>query len=128
MTTPSSSTTGLSNVNEIFAGAGSLTTKDTTNTLGSTIDLQSSVVASETLTPINVRQYVHGYKTDSNTDIFLGCSYNSQDITVTAAGIGTDFNNGHLKFRDYTTAPGGSSWTNSIINNTTFKHTTNTTS
>jgi hypothetical protein len=125
MTTPSSSTTGLSNVNEIFAGTGSLTTKDTANTLGATIDLQSSFISSETLTPINVRQYIYGYKSDSNSDIFLGCSYNSQDITVSAAGFGTDPNNGHLKFRDYTAAPGGNSWTNSVISNTTFKHITN---
>ena len=125
MTSPSSSSTGLTNVNETFAGVSSLTTRDTASSLGAYLDLQSSNVSNESLTPINVRQYVYGYKTDSNTDIFLGCSYNSQDITVSAAGMGSDPNNGHLKYRDYSSAPGGSSWTNSVIGSTTFKHTTN---
>jgi len=125
MTSPSSSSTGLTNVNETFSGVSSLTTRDTASILGAYLDLQSSTVGNESLTPINVRQYVYGYKTDSNTDIFLGCSYNSQDIAVSAAGLGSDPNNGHLKYRDYSSAPGGSSWTNSIISSTTFKHTTN---
>jgi hypothetical protein len=125
MTTPSSSSTGLTNVNETFAGTGSLTTKDVSNAFGTYLDLQASTVSSETLVPTHVRQYVYGYKTDSNSDVFIGCSYSGQDITGSAAGFGTDLNNGHLKYRDYTSAPGGSSWTNSIISNTTFKHTTN---
>ena len=125
MTTPASSSTGLTNVNETFAGTGSLTTKDVSNALGSYLDLQSSTISSETLVPTYVRQYVYGYKTDSNSDVFIGCSYSGQDISGTAAGFGTDFNNGYLKYRDYTSAPGGSNWTNAILANTTFKHTTN---
>jgi hypothetical protein len=125
MTTPASSSTGLTNVNETFAGTGSLTTKDVSNGLGTYLDLQAGTVSSETLVPMYVRQYVYGYKTDSNTDVFVGCSYSGQDISVAAAGFSTDIMNGHLKYRDYASAPGGSAWTNSILSNTTFKHTTN---
>jgi hypothetical protein len=125
MTTPADSATALSNFNEIYSGSGSLTTRNIGNILGQTLDVKSTGVSSETLSPIFVRQYVHGYKTDVDSDIGIGMTDGVNDVPVANVGTNNDSINGSLKFRDYDNAPDGNEWTNQKIADTTFKHTIN---
>lgn len=123
MTTPSDSSTALSNFNETFSGVGSITTRNTGNVVGQTLDVKSTGVSSETLSPVFVRQYVQGYKTDTTSDIALGATDGVNNVAVTSVGLNSDSINGILKFRDYDNAPDGNEWTNQKIADTTFKNT-----
>jgi hypothetical protein len=123
MTTPANSGTALSNFNETFSGIGTISTRNLGNVVGQTLDVKSTGVSSETLSPIFVRQYVHGYKTEPNSDIAIGATNGANNIAVTGVGLSNDSINGTLKFRDYDNAPDGAEWTNQKIADTTFKHT-----
>jgi hypothetical protein len=123
MTTPADSATALSNFNETFSGAGALSTKNFGNVLNQTLDVKSTGVSSETLSPIFVRQYVHGYKTDTASDVSIGATDGVNTISSTNIGLSSDSINGILKFRDYDNAPDGAEWTNQKIADTAFKHT-----
>jgi hypothetical protein len=123
MTTPANSGTALSNFNETFSGIGTISTSNTGNVVGQTLDVKSNGVGSETLSPTFVRQYVHGYKTETNSDIAIGATNGADNIAVTGVGFNSDSINGTLKFRDYDNAPDGTEWTNQKIADTTFKHT-----
>lgn len=123
MTTPSDSATALSNFNETYSGIGTIATRNVGNILGQTLDVRSTGVSSETLSPIFVRQYVQGYRTDAASDIGIGMVNGADDVPVTNVGTNSDSINATLKFRDYDNAPDGSEWTNQKIADTTFKHT-----
>jgi hypothetical protein len=123
MTTPADSTTALSNFNETYSGAGTLSTRNIGNVLNQTLNVKSTGVSSETLSPIFVRQYVHGYKTDTASDVSVGVTDGVNTISSTNVGFSSDSINGILKFRDYDNAPDGAEWTNQKIADTTFKHT-----
>ena len=123
MTTPANSGTALSNFNETFSGIGTISTKNIGNVAGQTLNVKSTTVSSETLSPIFVRQYVHGYKTEANSDIALGATDGVNNVAVTSVGFNSDSINGTLKFRDYDNAPDGNEWTNQKIADTTFKNT-----
>lgn len=123
MTTPANSGTALSNFNETFSGISTISTRNTGNVVGQTLDVKNNGVGSETLSPTFVRQYVHGYKTEANSDIALGATNGADNIAVTGVGFNSDSINGTLKFRDYDNAPDGTEWTNQKIADTTFKHT-----
>lgn len=123
MTTPANSATALSNFNETFSGTGSISTRNVGNILGQTLDVRSTGVSSETLSPVFVRQYVQGYRTDATSDIGIGMVNGANDVPVTNVGTNSDSINATLKFRDYDNAPDGVEWTNQKIADTTFKHT-----
>jgi hypothetical protein len=123
---PGSSTTALSNISETFAGAPSMTTTSKTNQFNQTFDVRASSLASETLSPINVRQCVLGCKVDTNSTLALQSSLAGSNSTSSKVTFGTDVTNGHFQFRDYTNAPDGAEWTNQKIADTVFKHTTTT--
>jgi hypothetical protein len=123
MTTPANSGTALSNINETYSGIGTISTRNVGNVVGQTLDVKSNEVGSETLSPTFVRQYVHGYKTENNSDIALGITDDVNSVAVSGIGINNDSINGTLKFRDYDNAPDGTEWTNQKIADTTFKHT-----
>jgi hypothetical protein len=123
MTTPANSATALSNFNETFSGVGSISTRNTGNIVGQTLDVRSTGVSNETLSPIFVRQYVQGYKTETASDIALGATDGVNNVAVTGVGFNSDSINGTLKFRDYDNAPDSNEWTNQKIADTTFKHT-----
>jgi len=123
---PGSSTTALSNISETFAGAPSMTTTSKTNQFDQTFDVRSAALASETLSPINVRQCVLGCKVDTNSTLALQSSLAGSNSTSSKVTFGTDVTNGHFQFRDYTNAPDGAEWTNQKIADTVFKHTTTT--
>ena len=130
MNNPSNSGSALNIINEIFSGksfTNIATTRTTTNRLGTSIDTRNTTASSETLTPLNVRQHIYGYRTDTNADLFVGASYNGNNTSLTPMSLSTDNASVSYKYRDYTQAPDGTSWTNSKIANTTFKHTTNNT-
>ena len=123
MTTPANSSTALSNFNETYSGISTISTRNIGNVVGQTLDVKSNGVGNETLSPIFVRQYVHGYKTETNSDIAIGATNGADNIAVTGVGLNSDSINGTLKFRDYDNAPDGAEWTNQKIADTTFKHT-----
>lgn len=123
MTTPSSSVTALSNINETYSGAGTVSTRNLGNVVGQTLDVRSTGVSSETLSPVFVRQYVHGYKTETNSDIAVGATNGANNIAVSGVGVSADSVNGSLRYRDYDNAPDGAEWTNQKIAETVFKHT-----
>jgi hypothetical protein len=123
MSTPANSGTALSNINETYSGIGTISTRNLGNAVGQTLDVRSTGVSSETLSPVFVRQYVHGYKTETNSDIAIGATNGANNIAVTGVGFNNDSINGTLKFRDYDNAPDGAEWTNQKIADTTFKHT-----
>ena len=120
---PVNSGVALSNVNEIYGGAGALTTRNTANAIGQALDLRASGVANETLPPIFVRQYVHGYKTEVNSDIGIGATDGVNSIADSGVSLTNDSINGVLRFRNYDNAPDATEWTNQKIANTTFRHT-----
>ena len=119
---PVNSGTALSNVNEAFAGIGSKTTKNTANAIGQTLNLRATTVANETLSPILVRQYVYGYKSNASSDIALGVTDGANTIANSAANLNNDSVNGALRYRDYDNHPSGVEWTNASIASTTFRH------
>jgi hypothetical protein len=121
-TTPSSGVTALSNINETFAGTGSMTTRNISNEAGQVLNVRSSGVGSQTLAPIFVRQYVHGYRTNTTADVALGAIDGADAIANSPVTLGTDSTNGGLKFRDYDNAPDGAEWTNAKIASTVFRH------
>jgi hypothetical protein len=123
MTTPENSGTALSNFNEAYAGSGTMNTRNIGNAVNQTLNVRSTGVSSETLSPIFVRQYVHGYKTEANSDISLGITDGVNSLSVSGINLNSDSISGVLKFRDYDNAPDGNEWTNSKIANTTFIHT-----
>lgn len=123
MTTPANSGTALTNFNETYSGAGTLSTVNVGNLIGQTLDVKSTGVSSETLNPINVRHYVHGYKTDVSSDISIGATDGVNTIESSGMKFNNDRFNGTFKFRDYNNAPDGNEWTNEKIANTIFKHT-----
>jgi hypothetical protein len=123
MSTPANSGTALSNINETFSGTGTISTRNVGNVVGQTLDVQSTGVSNETLSPIFVRQYVHGYKTEVNSDIALGATNGANNIAVSGVGVNSDSINGILKFRDYDNSPDNSEWTNQKIASTSFKYT-----
>jgi len=123
MTTPASSGTALSNFNETFTGSGVINTRNIGNVVGQTLDVRSTGVSSETLSPIFVRQYIHGYKTEANSDIALGTTDGVNSLAVSGINLNNDSISGVLKYRDYDNAPDGNEWTNQKIANTTFRHT-----
>lgn len=123
MSTPANSATALNNFNETYSGIGTIATRNLGNVAGQTLNVKSTTVSSETLSPTFVRQYVHGYKTEVNSDIALGATNGADNIAVTGVGFNSDSINGTLKFRDYDNAPDGTEWTNQKIADTTFKHT-----
>jgi hypothetical protein len=123
MTDPANSGTALSNFNETYSGSGTISTKNIGNIVGQTLDVKSTGVSSETLSPIFVRQYVHGYKTEANSDISLGITDGANNVAISGINFTTDSTSGVLRYRDYDNAPDGNEWTNEKIANTTFIHT-----
>lgn len=123
MTTPANSGTALTNFNETYSGIGTLSTTNVGNVVGQTLDVKSTGVSSETFSPIFVRQYVHGYKTDANSDVGIGATDGVNTISSTNVNFNNNSINGTLKFRDYDNAPDGAEWTNQKIADTIFKHT-----
>jgi hypothetical protein len=123
MTTPANSGTALSNFNETFTGSGVINTSNIGNVVGQTLDVKSTGVSSETLSPIFVRQYVHGYKTETNSDIALGITDGLNSLAVSGIGLSSNSLSGILKYRDYDNAPDGNEWTNAKIADTTFRNT-----
>ncbi|NBX75707.1 MAG: hypothetical protein EBQ92_04070, partial [Proteobacteria bacterium] len=116
--------TALANINETFAGTGSLSTvgnRNYTNAAGQTLNLRVSSVSGSS--PLNVRQYVYGYRLASGSDIAVGAVDGAN--SVANSGIlmtTTDANTGAVKFRDYDNHPSGVEWTNANIASTTFRH------
>ena len=123
MTTPANSGTALSNFNESFTGSGVINTRNISNLVGQTLNVRSTGVSSETLSPIFVRQYVHGYKTEANSDIALGITDGANSVANSGININNNSLIGSLRYRDYDNAPDGNEWTNSKIANTTFRNT-----
>ena len=124
-TTPASSVTALSNVTEVFAGPGSLTTRNIANAGGQLLNMRVAAASSQTLAPILVRQVAYGYRTDTVGDLTLGAIDGANEITNIAVGLGTDSTNGGIVSRDYDNAPDGAEWTNAKIASTIFRHTAN---
>lgn len=123
MTTPSDSGTALSNFNETYSGSGTMNTRNIGNVVGQTLDVKSTGVSSETLSPIFVRQYVHGYKIESESDISIGITDGVNNVAISGINMTNDSISGVLRYRDYDNAPDGNEWTNEKIANTTFIHT-----
>jgi hypothetical protein len=123
MTTPGNSGTALSNFNEAYAGSGTMNTRNIGNVVNQTLNVRSTGVSSETLSPIFVRQYVHGYKTEANSDISIGTTDGVNSLSVSGININNDSISGILRYRDYDNAPDGNEWTNSKLASTTFIHT-----
>lgn len=119
---PSSSSTGLSRLSETFSGTTSMTSVVAGNQLSQNVNLRASSLSSETKDPINVRQYVLGYKLETNSTLALSSSLSGSESSTSKVTFGTDATNGHLQHRDYTNAPDGAEWTNQKIADTTFKH------
>ena len=119
---PSSSSTGLSRVSETFSGTTSMTSVAAGNQFSQNVNLRASSLSSETKAPINVRQYVLGYKLETNSTLALSSSLSGSESSTSKVTFGTDATNGHLQHRDYTNAPDGAEWTNQKIADTTFKH------
>jgi hypothetical protein len=120
---PSSGSTALSRVSETFSGATSMTSIAAGNQFSQNMNLRASGLSSETKDPINVRQYVLGYKLDTNSTLALSSSLSGSESSTSKVVFGTDRTNGYLQYRDYTNAPDGAEWTNQKISNTIFKHT-----
>lgn len=123
MPTPDNSGTALSNFNEIYSGSGTMSTRNIGNVVGQTLDLKSTGVSSETLSPIFVRQYVHGYKIDNASDIAVGATDGVNNVAISGINFTNNSIDGVLRYRDYDNAPDGNEWTNEKIANTTFIHT-----
>jgi len=119
---PSSSSTGLSRVSETFSGTTSMTSVAAGNQFSQNVNLRAASLSSETKAPINVRQYVLGYKLDTNSTLALSSSLSGSESSTSKVTFGTDATNGYLQHRDYTNAPDGAEWTNQKIADTTFKH------
>jgi hypothetical protein len=119
---PSSSSTALSRVSETFSGTTSMTSVAAGNQFSQNVNLRAASLSSETKAPINVRQYVLGYKLDTNSTLALSSSLSGSESSTSKVTFGTDATNGHLQHRDYTNAPDGAEWTNQKIADTTFKH------
>jgi hypothetical protein len=119
---PASSSTGLSRVSETFSGTTSMTSVAAGNQFSQNVNLRAASLSSETKDPINVRQYVLGYKLETNSTLALSSSLSGSESSTSKVTFGTDATNGHLQHRDYTNAPDGSEWTNQKIADTTFKH------
>jgi hypothetical protein len=119
---PSSSSTGLSRVSETFSGTTSMTSVAAGNQFSQNMNLRASALSSETKDPINVRQYVLGYKLETNSTLALSSSLSGSESSASKVTFGTSAANGHLQHRDYTNAPDGAEWTNQKIADTTFKH------
>jgi hypothetical protein len=119
---PSSSSTGLSRVSETFSGTTSMTSVAAGNQFSQNVNLRAASLSSETKDPINVRQYVLGYKLDTNSTLALSSSLSGSESSTSKVTFGTDATNGYLQHRDYTNAPDGAEWTNQKIADTTFKH------
>ena len=119
---PSSSSTALSRVSETFSGPTSMTSVAAGNQFSQKVNLRASSLSSETKAPINVRQYVLGYKLDTNSTLALSSSLSGSESSTSKVTFGTDATNGHLQHKDYTNAPDGAEWTNQKIADTTFKH------
>lgn len=119
---PSSSSTGLSRLSETFSGTTSMTSVAAGNQLSQNVNLRASSLSSETKDPINVRQYVLGYKLETNSTLALSSSLSGSESSTSKVTFGTDATNGYLQHRDYTNAPDGAEWTNQKIADATFKH------
>jgi hypothetical protein len=119
---PASSSTALSRVSETFSGTTSMTSVAAGNQFSQNVSLRAASLSSETKDPINVRQYVLGYKLDTNSTLALSSSLSGSESSTSKVTFGTDATNGHLQHRDYTNAPDGAEWTNQKIADTTFKH------
>ena len=119
---PSSSSTGLSRLSETFSGTTSMTSVAAGNQFSQNVNLRASSLSSETKAPINVRQYVLGYKLDTNSTLALSSSLSGSESSTSKVTFGTDATNGYLQHKDYTNAPDGAEWTNQKIADTTFKH------
>jgi hypothetical protein len=119
---PVSSSTGLSRVSETFSGTTSMTSVAAGNQFSQNMNLRAASLSSETKAPINVRQYVLGYKLDTNSTLALSSSLSGSESSTSKVTFGTDSTNGYLQHRDYTNAPDGAEWTNQKIADTTFKH------
>jgi hypothetical protein len=119
---PASSSTGLSRVSETFSGPTSMTSVAAGNQLSQNVNLRAASLSSETKAPINVRQYVLGYKLETNSTLALSSSLSGSESSTSKVTFGTDATNGYLQHRDYTNAPDGAEWTNQKIADTTFKH------
>jgi hypothetical protein len=118
---PSSSSTGLSRVSETFSGTTSMTSVVAGNQFSQNVNLRVASIT-ENKAPINVRQYVLGYKLETNSTLALSSSLSGSESSTSKVTFGTDATNGHLQHRDYTNAPDGAEWTNQKIADTTFKH------
>jgi len=119
---PASSSTALSRVSETFSGTTSMTSVAAGNQFSQNVNLRAASLSSETKDPINVRQYVLGYKLDTNSTLALSSSLSGSESSTSKVTFGTDATNGYLQHRDYTNAPDGAEWTNQKIADTTFKH------
>lgn len=119
---PSSSSTGLSRLSETFSGTTSMTSVAAGNQFSQNVNLRASSLSSENKAPINVRQYVLGYKLDTNSTLALSSSLSGSESSTSKVTFGTDATNGYLQHKDYTNAPDGAEWTNQKIADTTFKH------
>jgi hypothetical protein len=119
---PSSSSTALSRVSETFSGTTSMTSVAAGNQFSQNVNLRAASLSSETKAPINVRQYVLGYKLDTNSTLALSSSLSGSESSTSKVTFGTDATNGYLQHRDYTNAPDGAEWTNQKIADATFKH------
>jgi hypothetical protein len=121
---PTNNATSLTNINETFAGTGSLSTAENrnyANAAGQTLNLRVSSVSGSS--PLNVRQYVYGYRLNSGSDIALGAVDGADSVANSGISITTtDANTGAVKFRDYDNHPSGVEWTNASIASTTFRH------
>jgi len=121
---PTNNATSLANINETFAGTGSLSTAENrnyANAAGQTLNLRVSSVSGSS--PLNVRQYVYGYRLNSGSDIALGAVDGANSVANSGISITTtDANTGAVKFRDYDNHPSGVEWTNASIASTTFRH------
>lgn len=119
---PSSGSTALSRVSETFSGTTSMTSVAAGNQFSQNVNLRAGSLSSETKAPINVRQYVLGYKLETNSTLALSSSLSGSESSTSKVTFGTDATNGHLQHKDYTNAPDGAEWTNQKIADTTFKH------
>lgn len=119
---PSSSSTGLSRVSETFSGTTSMTSVAAGNQFSQNMNLRAASLSSETKDPINVRQYVLGYKLETNSTLALSSSLSGLESSTSKVTFGTDATNGYFQHKDYTNAPDGAEWTNQKIADATFKH------
>jgi hypothetical protein len=128
MNNPANSGTALNNINETFSGknfTNIATTRTSANATSTSIDTRNSTISSESLTPIHVRQYAYGYRTDTGADLYLGASLSGNNTSLDPTTFSTNNAAVSLKYKDYVQAPDGTSWTNSKIANTTFRHSAN---